>query len=169
MRRRPGRRLFLLACALVTIAGCGSGGGGTTAITARGVLTFSEEMRDGAVAEPVIDSRGPGNRVCEGTGHDSDLISGGSIFLRDARGRIVGTGQLESGTATFKDATTGRTVRGVPPGDGTSGTGTISCTLPFQLPDVVPGSKSYTVAIGDRVPLLRVRPSQLESMVLTLR
>ncbi len=167
MRRKPGR-WFVIACALVTMAGCGSGGGGTSAITARGVLTFSEELRDGAATEPVIDYRGPGNGVCEGTGRDSDLVSGGSIFLRDARGRIVGTGQLESGSTTFKDATTGRTVRGVPPGDGTSVVGTISCTLPFQIPEVVPGSKSYTVAIGDRVPLLRVGPSELESMVLKL-
>ena len=153
------RAAALVAVALATAAGCG---GGSNTVTARGVVRFSEEMHQGVVAEPVIDYPNGGTRVCAGTGHYSDLVEDDSIVIRDAHGKVVGIGQLEAGTTTFRDRSTGRTTHGAAPGRD----GTLSCTMPFTVPGVDGGSDSYTVAIGDRVPLEHVERSELESMVL---
>ena len=163
MPGKPGGWLLLATCALVLTVGCGCGG--ATQVTAQGVVRFSEELRDGVVSESLIAYPSHGTTVCAGTGRDSDLTSGESIIIRDSSDKIVGTGQLESGKATFKDASTGKTVRGAPR-DRTGVSGTVTCTMPFQVDDVDHGSSFYVVAIGDRVPLFRVERSQLESMVL---
>jgi hypothetical protein len=159
--------LVAVAVALaLALAGCG---GGTSTVTASGWVTFSEEMHQGVVSDPVIAYPNGGTRECGGTGKYSDLVEGESIIIRNADGAVVGSGQLKVGRTTFADAATGTTRPGAPQGADPGITGTISCSLPFTIPDVDDGSVRYTVAIGDRVPLERVKRADLTSMVLAPR
>ncbi len=149
----------LAALALLAAASCG---GGSNEVVAQGVVRFSEEIHRGAIDDPVVDYLYGGTRACAGTGRFSDLVEGQGIVIRNAAGEVVGTTQLSTGTTTFRDAATGETIRGVPRGSD----GVVSCSMPFRVPGVDGGSDSYTVGIGDRAPLERVKRADLESMVL---
>ena len=153
--------LLLVVVVLAATAGCGSG---SSKVVAQGVVTFSETMRDGVIRDPVVNHPNGGNRTCDGTGRYSDMVEGESIVIRDAHGEVVGIGQLSPGATTFRETSRDSTTAGADRGDGI-----ISCSMPFSTPDVAGDSDSYTVAIGDRVPLEHVKRSELESMVLKPR
>ncbi len=155
---------MMTTAVLLVVGATGCGGGSNDEVTARGVVTFSDQMNGGVVADPLIALDGGGSG-CEGTGAASDLVMGGSILIRNADGAAVGSGQLAAGTATFRDRD-GTTTSRIPAPNDPAANGTLRCSLAFEIDRVDGSSDTYTVALGDRVPLLEIKRSELESMVL---
>jgi hypothetical protein len=64
---------------------------------------------------------------CQGVGGYADLRPGATVTVYDSKGRVVGLAPLGSGISSA-----------------------MSCTFPFEVPDVPADSRNYTVEIGNR-------------------
>jgi len=81
----------------------------------------------GSVALTAAGATSYGIDRCEGIGGYADLHPGATVTIFDSKGRVVGLAPLGTGISSA-----------------------MSCTFPFEVPEVPADSLNYTVEIGNR-------------------
>jgi hypothetical protein len=82
---------------------------------------------NGSIALTAAGATARGIDRCQGTGGYVDLHPGATVTVYDSKGRVVGLAPLGTGISSA-----------------------MSCTFPFEVPDVPADSRNYTVEIGNR-------------------